>query len=445
MHLVEDDRIHVRAVAAHRDATTATDSSGRTARAPSPTTLDPSSLPPSSLLNPSPQSAMPSRGGRSASLSSLICKAGFVLATLLCVWSIRERYSTRDTSVVNQKFALVFPLYYRAVALLVLGGWCWGLNVQYLDRCNIEYTALFEMEPSGKVHYRTVYSTAAMFSVTLLVNVTLFAHAGNSLPSTYLPILLYVTLLGMVLWPYRPLRDARYRLLGWLHQTVLLSPFTEVTFADVILADLLTSYAKVFADMYGTVCVITNAVDFHFHRRTLIACRGRAHGSMVASLPSWLRMFQCLNCYFRERQVKHLANAIKYGSAFPVLFFSYLNSIAPPSQALRTSWLASLVVNSLFSFYWDVYRDWGLGNPQSIHCFLRDRLIFRKHWYYIAIPVDLFLRFIWSLQLSPHIYMDREFQMFVLEAVEILRRCMWIFFRMEWQYVSQQPVDAEKF
>ena len=32
----------------------------------------------------------------------------------------------------------VFPVYYRAIALIVLGGWCWGFNVQGLDKCGFE-------------------------------------------------------------------------------------------------------------------------------------------------------------------------------------------------------------------------------------------------------------------------------------------------------------------
>ena len=77
----------------------------------------------------------------------------------------------------------------------------------------------------------------------------------------------------------------------------------------------------------------------------------------------------------------------------------------------------------------------------------RDRLIYPKRWwYYVAMVADVLGRFTWSLQLSPHWWflgsVGRELQMFVLEAVEILRRCMWIFFRCEWQYVHNIGKDG---
>lgn len=72
-------------------------------------------------------------------------------------------------------------------------------------------------------------------------------------------------------------------------------------------------------------------------------------------------------------------------------------------------WLLSIIWSTLFSSYWDIVRDWGLGDPQF--GFLRKKLLYRKppvkfsnfdfKLYYAAIGVNIFLRLMWTLTISP--------------------------------------------
>jgi hypothetical protein len=365
-------------------------------------------------------------------------KALLVLCGILAMVTVTLRLQVSLQQ--DHKFVSVFPVYYRATVLLVLGGWCWGFNVQGLDRASIEYTVLFDTDPSLKIPAGAVYGASALFTVLLLINVIAFTQASG-IPSTLIPLCLYASTFLLLLWPREPFLGPRQGLLRAL-SSVLFSPVTGVAFGHVILADLLTSYSKVFADMYSTMCVIVHSPDRHFHPEVLHVCRHDTIGPLVASLPSWLRLLQCLRCYASERERRHLFNALKYASAFPVLALSHVKQ-SQFSATISHLWLASLLVNSLFSFYWDVYHDWGLGSVTSANWLLRDRLLFsRRWWYYATLLVDFLLRFTWSLQLSPHWWftlggsVGRELQMFVLETLEILRRCLWIFFRCEWQHLT---------
>ena len=56
--------------------------------------------------------------------------------------------------------------------------------------------------------------------------------------------------------------------------------------------------------------------------------------------------------------------------------------------------------------------------------------------YYGAIMVDLMLRCTWSFKLSPHLdhFNDLEGGIFVMELLEVLRRWIWIFFRVETEW-----------
>jgi hypothetical protein len=56
--------------------------------------------------------------------------------------------------------------------------------------------------------------------------------------------------------------------------------------------------------------------------------------------------------------------------------------------------------------------------------------------YYTAIAIDLLLRCTWSFKLSPHLdhFNDLEGGIFLMELMEVVRRWMWIFFRVETEW-----------
>ena len=70
---------------------------------------------------------------------------------------------------------------------------------------------------------------------------------------------------------------------------------------------------------------------------------------------------------------------------------------------------------------------------------LRSQLLFQDPIiYYVAIFVNFVLRFTWSLKLSSHLHhvADLEVGVFLVEALEILRRWIWVFIRVEWEMLK---------
>jgi hypothetical protein len=151
---------------------------------------------------------------------------------------------------------------------------------------------------------------------------------------------------------------------------------------------------------------------------------------------------------------QHLANAAKYFSAFPVIILSALQrnlslnheDIGLTETTLYRFWLLAVFVNSFYSFYWDVAKDWDLtlfSSSRNSHTHpygLRPRLVFQsRELYYFAIITDLLLRCTWSLKLSPHLdhFADFESGIFLMEFLEVGRRWMWIFFRVETEWVRE--------
>ena len=102
-------------------------------------------------------------------------------------------------------------------------------------------------------------------------------------------------------------------------------------------------------------------------------------------------------------------------------------------------------VNSFYSFYWDVAKDWDLtlfasprerNNPDHAWGLRRHTFFHTKEIYYGAIFLDLMLRCTWSFKLSPHLdhFNDLEGGIFVMELLEVFRRFIWIFFRVETEW-----------
>lgn len=182
--------------------------------------------------------------------------------------------------------------------------------------------------------------------------------------------------------------------------------------------------------------------------------------------PSLIRLRQCLTEYLRVQKANkrtgqinpatgwggvHLANALKYSTAFPVIVLSALQRTPEPSKygvseaTLFRMWMAAVVINSGYSFYWDIARDWDLSlfsspqernSPEHPWGLRRHRWIHAKEFYYGAIVMDALLRCTWSLKLSPHLdhFNDLEGGIFTMEILEVFRRWVWIFFRVECEW-----------
>lgn len=153
------------------------------------------------------------------------------------------------------------------------------------------------------------------------------------------------------------------------------------------------------------------------------------------------------------------------------------------------------IINSLYSFWWDVTNDWGLdllkfdrsqsrsrhpqrplmlphlhsGTPlvnrpstESLsseeaphtrfqtynppkHRYrqscsgLRTILFYPREIYPVLIFLNLLLRMSWSIKLSTHVYSTRDgsVAIFWLEVAELVRRWLWVFLRVEWEAIKK--------
>ena len=164
---------------------------------------------------------------------------------------------------------------------------------------------------------------------------------------------------------------------------------------------------------------------------------------ILAAAPFLMRFRQCLLDNQR-------ANALKYLTALPPLALSHYMKFETPTSPLFVLglpvwhlWLFFLLLNASYSFYWDVYRDWDLD-------LRRPDLRAKRVWepvelYWAMVPVDLILRLAWAFKLSSHLsyYYDLEAGLFLLEILEVMRRFLWVFFRVEAEHFRVAPMERD--
>jgi myo-inositol-1(or 4)-monophosphatase len=283
-------------------------------------------------------------------------------------------------------------------------------------------------------------------------------------PYQHAPFVFYFLLLASLIYPFDTTRVFReFAVLFGRVLWLVFFPGTEVHFLEVLVGDILTSMSKVFFEM-GLACVATLlALSPTFFR----VLSPDILPTLMATTPFILRIRQCLVQHRGATSEKSRflisLNILKYCSSIPGLWLPLLLAPHYATRQIERVLLWVLLVNSLYSFLWDVIMDWGLGHinlnsssssssgssrkggggersPSSRlrHWGLRPTLLFGSAGsYYAAIGLDLVLRLVWVLK---YVEFDHRLSydkfMLLIEGLEVLRRGVWSIYRIEWECLN---------
>lgn len=198
-------------------------------------------------------------------------------------------------------------------------------------------------------HHRRTYRLATWVTIPLIFFILLFwliTHGSSSLvvkwellPQFYLFLLVFLFII-----PFQRLsRTGRYWFLSTLRRVSIgrIAEAQDGKFGDLLLADVLTSYAKVLGDLFVSECMFVSFGSSSTDRPDR-SCGGQYMVPIIISIPSMIRLRQCLIEYWRARNSsqksatgwggQHLANALKYSSAFPVIILSALQRGYDPNK-----------------------------------------------------------------------------------------------------------------
>lgn len=347
------------------------------------------------------------------------------------------------------------PTIFRVSAIALLFMFMWAVNIYGFDKAGIPFRTVLGM-PATSAQFSDVMAGIKTLSMLLISSYTLF-EVFVSLHMRYAQLLaqmlFWIILVGLALLSEHKLfKDFRGFMAARL---VTLWRCREVKFIDVLVADVLTSMSKLLADMRVVGCAFMAILSMRSSFND--DCLAVVVAPTLASIPYAIRAVQCWVAYRNTQQRAQLLNLGKYLSAFPVIWTSALKHQLAPIEGvmlddhdrqLQVLWLYTVTINTIYSFLWDVLMDWGLCmQSNSKYPFLRDKLLYGSPAvYYLAIIGDLALRLCWSLKLSSHLqhHASGLAFIFLFEILEVFRRFVWNFFRVEWQVIVDEQKKAEE-
>ncbi|CAK9223805.1 unnamed protein product [Sphagnum troendelagicum] len=347
----------------------------------------------------------------------------------------------KEFPISHDKFFYEAYLYYNPMFLMSMMVWLWGLNMYGFLEARIPYAKVFDLEYDHLTHH-DIWKIASCMTVVVLTSMTayLYFYSQNMILEAALqPILLYV-LMSVLLWLPSNVLYMRTRF-DFLRTIVRLTfPIQTVSFAESLMADVLTSLAKPISDMERSIC------RMYHHQATTGACLeadavcgGHSiYTPCILAFPYFSRFLQCLRQYRDTKDEMFLHNALKYATTSAIIFLPVLKYHVAPElwvSQVKPLWLMCTVLNSCCLFYWDITNDWEFGllsSPWGARKqYLRPILLYRQHWvYYWAIGSNLVMRCAWTYKLSSHLRHNFKL-VFFFSVLEMLRRFQWIFFRVE--------------
>ncbi|KAJ2232021.1 Xenotropic and polytropic retrovirus receptor 1 [Coemansia sp. RSA 485] len=328
---------------------------------------------------------------------------------------------------------------YGGIFLVVLFLLLFSLNIHAWSRAHINYRFIFEVDPRDFLDSWQFLELSSFFLlITSLVFWVNFALRIDHSSFICIYVLLGV-LLGLFLMPVRVFYwSSRWWLMKSLWR-LLFSGLYRVEFRDFFLGDELCSLTYTVSMILMLGCAGANKWTDLDETCNTTQWWGNAAFLM---LPNVLRLLQCVRRYVDSGDAfPHLANGAKYSSTIVTIWLASANRIVG-GHIWRSIWVASAIANSCFTSLWDLLMDWGLFESRSKHRFLRSELKFDRAWvYYVAIVVDVILRFVWITQISPNFFsfghkVHQSTIAYIAAVLEVLRRFLWNFFRVENEHVS---------
>lgn len=154
-------------------------------------------------------------------------------------------------------------------------------------------------------------------------------------------------------------------------------------------------------------------------------------------MPHCIRILQCIRVMFDTNKIfPQILNAGKY---LINIFVAIASFYASTNSNYNSAWYLFAFISTIYSYSWDLKMDFGFLQEGS-NFPLREKLSYKnKYFYYFCMVINLFLRFMWVLTVSPEIvlsFIRPEFFFLTISFMEVFRRGMWNFIRVELKHIE---------
>ncbi|XP_052312483.1 phosphate transporter PHO1 homolog 3 isoform X4 [Populus trichocarpa] len=338
----------------------------------------------------------------------------------------------------------MFPLY-SLFGLIVLHVLMYAANIYFWKRYRVNYSFIFGFKRETELGYRQVLLLGFGIAALALCSVHLNLHMEMD-PKTkeygefteLLPLNVLIFLLIILLWPFNMFYcSSRFFLLTCIFHCIA-APLYKVTLPDFFLADQLTSQVQSLRSLEFYICYY--GWGDYKHRRS--NCKESpvftTFSFIVAVIPYLCRLLQCLRRLFEEKDPMQGYNGLKYFLTVVAVCLRTAYNINKGDNWKAIAWVFSSIA-AIFGTYWDLVFDWGLLQRHSKNRWLRDKLLVpHKSVYFGAMVLNILLRFAWlqtvlNFRLTS---LHKETMITLMASLEIIRRGMWNFFRLENEHLN---------
>uniref|UniRef100_A0A3Q3XIM8 Xenotropic and polytropic retrovirus receptor 1a n=1 Tax=Mola mola TaxID=94237 RepID=A0A3Q3XIM8_MOLML len=311
---------------------------------------------------------------------------------LFCGFFIILNIHSGLSGAVFFRFENVWPLVriYRGGFLLIQFIFLLGINTYGWRQAGVNHVLIFEINPRNNLSHQHLFEIAGFLGVLWCLSILSCLYADYTyLPMQINPLILYGF---MVLFLINPIKTCYYKSRFWLLKLlfrVFTAPFHRVEFADFWLADQLNSLVMVLMDLEYLICFYIFELKWSNGKGLLPREQGHTDADMFFYL---------------------------------LIVFS--------------------TISSLYTLIWDLRMDWGLfDRGAGENTFLREEIVYpHKAYYYCAIIEDVILRFAWTIHISlttmTTIHSVGDIVATVLAPLEVFRRFVWNFFRLENEHLN---------
>jgi len=379
----------------------------------------------------------------------VISMALIVLAVLSGMEPQINHYSVEDLAATIPVLRLSF--------MMSLTAWLAGACASIFERYNINYLFLLDISPDLDVSAISLLNYASVqtgvwivltfcFLADMKFGAVLFnihpeiQKLGWSLAHVYSFSVLMLQLCITSWWVSRGARQLFSRL---ILRVFCFSLLGEVSFAENIFADFLTSFGRPLKDVAYTSCYFRNWQTLNA-RDIRVQCKqdkGLAWAmlQLILVLPLVFRIAQCLRrMHDTGDTARHVLNCVKYCLAIIVSLLAAVHQLPlglAPVEFDMVRMLSYIAATS-YAATWDIVVDFGLTVSN------RHRL-YPRHSYAVLAFVDVALRTTWLLTYLPdcHAFVrastfNRECFAFMISSLELIRRAVWAAVRIEHEHQS---------
>ena len=357
----------------------------------------------------------------------------------------------------------MFPMY-RGALLLVIYLWLLPWNVYIWAQCHINYKLIFKFNHHFS-KYEEILKRSASFTTFFFISFILFMQSLHSIESQIepgtkhnyfdesfrekYPLIFWGFFFLYLFFPSTKVFNGQgRRYMFRIFKKILFFSFFHVDFVIVWATDQLASFVILIQDLNYTICFYVNNIFLdNSYKESFETCSSsglQLEAFLLSCLPLFLRMIQCTTSNFKKSNGFSIRNSdffnfLKYLFSFVTALTGYIYYLDCTSPVRLILWLCLAILSTIYSYIWDLEQDWGFLAQNTEHRFLRSQLSYPKiSWYYSAITLNFILRLSWTISLSTvafEVTERKEIIMLVVGLLEMLRRAIWNFFRVEKEHI----------